>query len=69
MLAAIQFSIVFFYLPNPYLKIKVMCVVLYWRVTWSSTVREEHGFRVSESTVLRRIFGPEGEKITEDCRR
>jgi hypothetical protein len=43
-------------------------VVLYGSETWSLTLREEHRLRVSENTVLRRIFGPkrdeEGENYT-----
>jgi hypothetical protein len=62
MLAAIQFGIVYFYLPNPCLKIEVVCVVLYWRVTWSLTLREKRGFRVYESTVLRTVFRLKEEK-------
>jgi hypothetical protein len=30
--------------------------------TWSLTSREEHGLRVFENSVLRRIFGPKREK-------
>jgi hypothetical protein len=30
--------------------------------TWSLTLREEHRLRVSENTVLRRIFGPKREE-------
>jgi hypothetical protein len=32
--------------------------VLYGCETWSLTLREEHGLRVFENRVLRRIFGP-----------
>jgi len=32
-------------------------VVLYGCETWSLSLREEHGLRVSENRVLRRIFG------------
>jgi hypothetical protein len=37
-------------------------VVLYGCVTWSVTLREEHGLRVFENRVLRRIFGPKMEE-------
>jgi hypothetical protein len=45
------------------LKIKIyrsviLPVVLYGCETWSLTLREEHGLRVSENRMLRRIFGP-----------
>jgi hypothetical protein len=35
----------------------------------SLTVREEHNLRVSESRVLRRVFGPKREEVTGDWRR
>jgi hypothetical protein len=49
------------------LKIKIyrtviLPVVLYGCETWSLTLREEHGLRVSENRVLRRIFGPKREE-------
>jgi hypothetical protein len=37
----------------------ILPVVLYGCETWSLTLREEHGLRVFENRVLRRIFGPE----------
>jgi hypothetical protein len=48
------------------LKIKIyrtviLPVVLYGCETWSLTLREEHGLRVFENRVLRRIFGPKRE--------
>jgi len=36
---------------------------LYGFETWSLALREEHRLRVSESRVLRRIFGPRREKV------
>jgi hypothetical protein len=36
----------------------ILPVVLYGCETWSLTLREEHGLRVFENRVLRRIFGP-----------
>jgi hypothetical protein len=39
-------------------------VVLYECETWSLTLREEHGLRVFENRVLRRIFGPKGDDVT-----
>jgi hypothetical protein len=44
-------------------------VVLYWRETWSLTLREEHRLRVFENRVLRRIFEPKGEEVTGDWRK
>jgi hypothetical protein len=35
----------------------------------SLTLREEHRLRLFENRVLRRIFGPKREEITEDCRK
>jgi hypothetical protein len=32
--------------------------VLYGCETWSLTLRDDHGLRVFENRVLRRIFGP-----------
>jgi hypothetical protein len=36
--------------------------VLYGRETWSLTFREDHGLRVFENRVLRKIFGPKREE-------
>jgi hypothetical protein len=47
------------YLPN----------VLYGCETWSLTLREEHRLRVLENRVLRRIFGPKRNEVTEEWRR
>jgi hypothetical protein len=44
-------------------------VVLYGCETWSLTLREEHRLRVFENRVLRRIFGPNRNEVTGDCRR
>jgi hypothetical protein len=35
----------------------------------SLTSREEHRLRVFENGVLRRIFGPNRDEMTEDCRK
>jgi hypothetical protein len=43
-------------------KTVILPVVLYGCETWSLTLREEHGLRVSENRVLRRIFGPKREE-------
>jgi hypothetical protein len=39
-------------------------VVLYGCETWSLTLREEHRLRVFENRVLKKIFGPKGDKVT-----
>jgi hypothetical protein len=38
-------------------KTVILPVVLYGSESWSLTLREEHGLRVFENRVLRRIFG------------
>jgi hypothetical protein len=35
----------------------------------SQTLREEHRLRVFENRVLRRIFGPKGDEVTEEWRK
>jgi hypothetical protein len=47
----------------------ILPVVLYGRETWSLTLREERRLRVSESTVLRRIFGPRRDQETREWRK
>jgi hypothetical protein len=44
-------------------------VVLYGCETWSLTIREEHGLRVFENKVLRRIFGPKRDEVTGGWRK
>jgi hypothetical protein len=44
----------------------ILAVVLYGCETWSVTLREEHRLRVFENRVLRRIFGPKRDEVTED---
>jgi hypothetical protein len=39
-------------------KVTMLPVVLCGCETWSLTLREEHGLKVFENRVLRRIFGP-----------
>jgi len=53
------------------LKIKIyitiiLSVVLYGCKTWSLTLREEHRLRVYENRVLRRVFGPKKNELTEE---
>jgi hypothetical protein len=44
-------------------------VVLYGCETWSLTLREERRLRVFENRVLRRIFGPKRDEVTEEWRK
>jgi hypothetical protein len=50
-------------------KIIILPVVLYGCETWSLTLREEHGLRVFENRVLRRIFGPKRDEVTGEWRK
>jgi len=50
-------------------RIIILPVVLYGYETWSLTFREEHRLRMYENRVLRRIFGPKREEVTEEWRR
>ena len=47
----------------------IILPVLYGRETWSLTLREERRLRVSENTVLRRIFGPKRDDIAGEWRK
>jgi hypothetical protein len=42
----------------------ILPVVLYGCETWSPTLREEHILRISQNSVLRRIFGPMRNDVT-----
>jgi hypothetical protein len=44
-------------------------VVLHGYKTWSLTLREEHRLRVFGNRVLRRIFGPKRDEVTDDWRK
>jgi hypothetical protein len=44
-------------------------VVLYGCGTLSLTLRKEHGLRVFENRVLRRIFGPKRDEVTGEWRK
>jgi hypothetical protein len=50
-------------------KTVIPTVVLYECETWSLTLREEHGMRVFENRVLRRIFGPKGDEVTGEWKK
>ena len=43
--------------------------MLYGCETWSLTLREEGRLRVFENRVLRRVFGPKRDEVTEDWRK
>jgi len=56
------------------LKIKIcrtiiLSVVVYGCETWSLTMKEKRRLRVFEKRVLRRIFGPERDEVTEEWRK
>jgi hypothetical protein len=50
-------------------KIIILPVVFYGCETWSVTLRGEHRLRVFENRVLRRIFGPKRDEVTEAWRK
>jgi len=50
-------------------RIIILPVVLYGCDSWSLTLKEEHRLRVSENRVLRRIFVPKRDKVTEEWRK
>jgi hypothetical protein len=47
----------------------ILPVVLHGCETWSLTLREDHRLGVSESRVLRRIFGPKRDEVTGEWRK
>ena len=47
----------------------ILPVVLYGCETWSLTLNEERRLRVFENRVLRRIFGPNRDEVTGECRK
>ena len=50
-------------------RIIILPVVVYKCETWSLTLREERRLRVFEHRVLRRIFGPKKNEVTEQWRK
>jgi hypothetical protein len=50
-------------------KITLLPVVLHGCETWSLTLREEHRVKISESKLLRRIFGPKRDEVTGGWRK
>jgi hypothetical protein len=47
----------------------ILPAVLYGCETWSLTLMEEHRLRVFENRVLRRIFGPKRDEVTEEWKK
>ena len=47
----------------------ILSVVLYGCETWSPILREEHRLRAFENRVLRKIFGPEWDKLKREWRK
>jgi hypothetical protein len=47
----------------------ILPIVLYGCETWSLPLREEHRLRVFENRVLRGIFGPKRDEVTEEGRK
>ncbi|KAJ4439190.1 hypothetical protein ANN_07307 [Periplaneta americana] len=50
-------------------KTVILPVVLYGCETWTLTLREEHGLRVFENKVLRKIFGAKRDEVTGEWRK
>ena len=50
-------------------RIITLPVVLYGCETWSLTLKEERRLRMFEKRVLRRIFGPKRDEVTEEQRK
>jgi hypothetical protein len=76
MLAAIQprIKVLSSCLQSKNIKIRIyktiiLPVVLYGCETWSVTLRKEHGLRMFENEVLRRIFGLKRDEVMEGCRK
>ena len=47
----------------------ILSFVLYGYETWSVTLMEKHRLRLSENSVLGRIFGPKRDKVREEWRK
>ena len=47
----------------------ILPVVLNGYETWSLTLREERGLRMSENRGLRRVFGPKRDEVTGEWRK
>jgi hypothetical protein len=67
-------SLLSFHLWSRNLKVKIyktiiLPVVLYGCEIWSLTLREEHGLKVFQNRVPRRIFGRKGDEVTGEWRK
>jgi hypothetical protein len=74
MLATTRFSLLPSRLLFRNLEVKIyktiiLPVVLYGCETLSFALREEHGLKVFEDRVLRRVFGPKRDEATEEWRK
>ena len=47
----------------------ILPVILYGCETWSLTLRDERRLRMFENRVLRRVFGPKRDEVTEEWRK
>ena len=47
----------------------IYCMFTHTQETWSLSLREERGLGVRENRVLRRIFGPKRDGVTEEWRK
>jgi len=52
-----------------FLFVQVLLFVLYGCETWSLILREERRLRMFENRVLRRVFGPKRDEVTEEWRK
>jgi hypothetical protein len=65
-------SFVFLLFRNVKVKIYrtiILPVVLHGSETWSFTLWEEHGLRVFENRMMRRLFGPKMDELTGEWRK
>jgi len=62
-------SLLFKNIKNKTHSVIVLPVVFYGCETWSLTLREERTLRMFENRVLRRIFGPNRDEVTEEWRK
>jgi hypothetical protein len=71
MLATVLFRIACLFVSSLNIKLykTIILHLLYGCETCSVTLKIEHRLRVSENTVLRRIFGPEREEVAGGWRR
>jgi hypothetical protein len=55
--------------PGPLYKAVMLPVVMYGSETWSLTLREEHGLRVSQNRVLRGVLESRRDEVTGGWRK